>query len=737
MLRLVSLWFCLWPLFSTVAGAMNQTGESRTHGQADADTTAPGELFLIADSLTARYAGGEPRPSDASSTPRSLTGQLSYERTLVPLHHAGGNVYQSVLDDPALLAAIRHLKGNPDWSPFQPGRAGGRPYDYHYTRDGIAPASQAVHLSLERPLTPTRQAAYRLTARYTGHWGPFPNQHTTRLDGLVQVSARLSPTQTATVRLLGLDNGWYLNRGNTVYTDRARYALEDLNRWRARIGGVELALNDQPTASFAYTAAIRLLSTRWASDPPEAPAPLPAAVPAEPPFLDGMFPAVMTPRFAASRSTQTLSVGTEVSLQANAVHRIMAGVEARFHRLGQTQRWVPSPNPQDAEGFNLWIRPYEYSLSFDDRLRFGALVMTIGLRYDVYSPAGAAWRDVYRTLGDDRVVQDEIRRLFLVVGNDSAGARLVSPHIRASYPVGRSTAHFAFSVSARSPSVETLYAGSDLQTSSYADRSMTDLRPQRLTTIEGGIGHSRGTYTIDLTGFYRDSERFLPVFGPEVLPQTLSNYPGYWGRVNAGLHGQRGVEVTLIRRAAPVGASNVRLSGRVSYLSLLNLGPLYDTDRPVQPDRPMTLGDLTTFGRRLNDFWDRRHRVAVVAVLRFPFGVSATATGHFQSGARYRAPDLAQPGQLVLPDQQARVGAGPWGRWADARVDAPLPKARSLPAATFFVEVRNLTNALTINAVPDPRWFEATGQPDNRLVNQSQWVYGPARSIWSGIGVRW
>lgn len=730
----------VWPLVSSVAGEISQTGEARTggpSGQATTDTTAAGEMFLVVDSLAAQYAGGEEQPSEARPAGRGLSGQVSYERTLVPLHHAGGNAYQSILDAPSLLDTIRRLKRNPEWHPFRPGRSGTRPYDSHYDRDGATTASHVVRGSIERALTPSRQVAALLAARYTDVWGPFPNQHTTRLDGLFRFTTRLSPTETATMRFLGADQGWYLHRGNTVYTDRARYALEDLNRWRARTGGVELALNGQPAAAFSYAMHIRLLSTRWASDPPDAPAPLPATVPAEPSFLYGVFPVAMTPRFAATRFDRTLSAGAEMAFQANAVHRVITGVEIRLHRLGHTQRWVPSPDPRDADGFDLGINPRDYSVAVDDRLRFGALVMAIGVRYDVYRPGGATWRDVYRTLGDDRAAQSAVRRLLLTAGGDSHGTRLVSPHLVASYPFRRWTVHVAFSVSSRSPSFEQLYAGTDLQTSAYTDRTITDLRPQRLTTLEGGIGKSLGASTLDLTTFYRDSERFLAVFGPEVLPQTLSNYPGYWGRVNAGFQGQGGLEATIIRRSTPVGASKVRLSGRLSYLLLFTLRPLHDTDRPLQPGHPLTPGDLTTFGRRLNDFWNRRHWAAIAANLRLPSGLAVTATGHLQSGARYRAPDLGQPGRRILPDQSARTGTGPWLRRLDARVDIPLPWMRSLSAATLFVEARNLTNTEIVHEIPDPRWFEATGQPDNPLLNQVQWAYGPARAIWSGIGLRW
>ncbi|MBM3261876.1 MAG: hypothetical protein FJY97_00360 [candidate division Zixibacteria bacterium] len=48
--------------------------------------------------------------------------------------------------------------------------------------------------------------------------------------------------------------------------------------------------------------------------------------------------------------------------------------------------------------------------------------------------------------------------------------------------------------------------------------------------------------------FYRDVERFLPRFGPDVLPQRVSNYAGVWGRIDGGFRRQRGAEIHLNRR---------------------------------------------------------------------------------------------------------------------------------------------------------------------------------------------
>lgn len=716
----------------SVAQEVNQS--PAVQSAADSTTTEHGDILLMADSLAARYAGREELQEARAAAARNVTGFLRYERTLVPLNHAGPNVFQSVVDDPRLLNAIRRLKGNREWEPFQPGQTRTVPYDYHYGQDGTTRLSQHMRGSFERALTPARRVGYRLDTGYREEWGPFPNQRTARLDGLLRLSARVSRTHQATVKLLGLDNGWHVKRGNTVYTDRARYMLEGLNTWRARTGGLEVLMGGQPTRSLSYQAHVRALSAQWASDPSDSSSLSSPGFPLPPLFLDGLFPITVTPVFAAHRSTRTLSFGVDLTLQPNQVHTLTAGADVTVQRLSQEQRWRPSVLPDQ---FDLRVQPRYYAVTVGDRFRFWALAMGLSLRYEVYDPGKAVWRDVYRTLVDERAVQDAVRQLLLAAGGDSKGTQLLSPAISVVFPYRSLTTHATFSVASHPPSFEELYAAPEQSTSPYADRSITALRPQRVTTLEGGISLSRRAYTLDVTAFYRDAERYTPVFGPEVLPQTASNYPGYWGRINAGLHQQRGMEVILIHPSLPVGKAGVRLSGRLSYLYLFNLGRVRETDYPLGPGDPLTLGDFTTFDRQVNDFWNRRHWVATVVTLRFRTGVTITTVGHLHSGTPYRAPRAADVGRVVRPDEPIQIKFGPWTRRIDARVDVPLPFRSLFPATTVFCEIRNLANDQNLDVIPDPRWFENTGQPDNPVLNQSQGVYARARAIWAGVEVRW
>lgn len=725
--------FCSLLALVILACGFLKTCMAQEATQADTVTTSgQGEMLLMADSLTARYAGLD-RVSAPRVTGSRVTGHLSYTRTLIPLSHTGSNIFQPLLDDPRIRNTIRLLKDDTEWDPFIPGQSATTPRIYHYDQDGATRNSHMVRGTVARRLDADVRVGYSVDARYGETWGPFPNQRTTRMESLFRVSYRMSQAHQTTVNLLGMDNGWHIRRGNTVYADRARYILEDLNQWRSRTGGAEIVVSGLVSPALSYRAYMRVLSSQWASDPPD-PARITSPVtPAPSAFLDGLFPATMTSVFSAHRSYRTFSLGTQVTLQANTTHQVTFGVETALHRLAQRQFWRTSGS---TDQYNLNIRPHEYAFSIRDRFRFGSIVMGLGLRYDVYDPGNALWRDVYLTLGDDRASEDAIRQLLLSTGGKAETTHLLSPHISLSYPSGAWSAHMTFSVSPRYPSFEDLYADTDRSTTPYADRTITALRPRRLTTLEGGVGINRGTYTIDVTAFYRDSERYVPLFGPEVLPQTLSNYAGYWGQVNRGFRRQSGIETSIIRRLAPLGVSKTEASARFSYLYLKDLGPVRNSDRALQPGNPLTPGDFTTFDRRLNEFWDRRHWFSAIASLRFPSGIVVSTVGYLKSGVPYRSPTATAVGQTVRPEQVLPVHFGPWGRRLDTRIDMPLPLGESFPSTILFFEVRNLMDESIVENIADPRSFEATGEPDN-LLDQRQWVYGPARAIWTGLGFRW
>ena len=441
----------------------------------------------------------------------------------------------------------------------------------------------------------------------------------------------------------------------------------------------------------------------------------------------------MTSLFAEGRSFRSTAISAEATLRRWNSHEITLGLEGAVSRVTRRQLWRPLQTPYV---YDLAVNPREYAGYLIDRLRFGDTTMSFGLRSDLHDPGGAVWGDVYHTFGDSRVVQEYLRQLMIQGGGDSKGVRLISPYFSVSYPHKRFTMDLTFGTSYRYLTLEDLSVRSTPNAGPFTDGSTASLRPLRTTTLETGIGTTVKGMLVHVTAFYRDTERSAPAFGPDVLPQTLSNFSGYWGPIDAGLRRQSGMTASLIIPTKRLRRTR-NLNGRLSYLWLRNTGSAPSTDYPLQPGSDLQPGDFTTFDPRVRFFWNRQHYLSSVVSLRVPSGLTATAVVHLKSGTPYQRSINTNAG-TGSSGQAAVTRFGPWNGTVDGRVDLPFHlKAHMRPVLTLNIEVRNLLNRANINNIPDPRWYETTGQPDNPILDQRQWSFGPARSLWAGLGFGW
>ena len=698
-------------------------------------------LFLVADSLNAQYAGRDGLEINGPPV-QGIRGRLQFGRSLTPLNHFGDNIYKPVIETPELINAIRQLKSDGTWSPYTPGQIGSDTYDYHYNQDGGEKTSSYARVYLEYPLNANRRTGIKLNGQFEDDWGPFPNQRTSNLAGLGQFTFQMTPSYLLSLSILGRDNGWHTNKGNKVFTDRARYMLEKLNSWRARTGGVEITLANTSPSSTSYRIFGRFLMRQWASDPPDTNQlrnptpgdtlpqiqPLPVGLISESDaYVNGVYPVVNTAISATQRSIRSIEVGAEVNIKVGGTNRLILGIETQFRRQNHYQHWQTATLLDRSD---VTIHPGELSFYFSNQFRFWALMMGLGLRYDLYNPGEASWADVYQTAVDSRVIRESGRQLLITTGGFSKTTHLLNPHFSLAYPSGIFTAHFNFSITSRSTPLAAYFNPGN--GSPFSDQTIPTLLPRRKTSMETGIGLNKPDYTMDFTFFYRDTERYEPLFGPDILPQSVSNYASSWGRIDPGLQKQKGIEAVYVRRSKPIRRSGIRFSGGLSYMYLFDIGDIRRRDLPIRPQAPILPGDLTTFDGETNTYWNRRHWLAVSSSIRLKSGTTLTTIGQFQSGVPYSGTNQGVSGTL---NQVVRFG--PWLRKIDARIDVPIRFGKKTRALLFFIEGRNITNHRIIEAITDPGTFGNSGQPDNNTVAQQQWVYGPARSVWTGFGFNW
>ena len=730
-------------LFSVLwVGTMSSSTAQPSRGPVDTLSTPESDFLLSSDSLSVRFIG-----KDEAVEPPSTQGyeaSLQFGWSLAPLRHFGPNVFQPVTDNPFLKATIRQLKGDAHWEPLTPGLFLSNAYNYHYGTDGANKRSSFGQFRFERPLRREDRWGFRLVSRYDGQVGPFPNQQTTRLDGLLTIFYRLTPQFTVQLGVLGKDNGWYLNKGNQVYTDRARYMLEQLNTWRSRSRGVEIQSTKKWTGGAELTLFGRYISQDWASDPPDPsrlliPAngdtlpDVPSSVLLESQrFLNGVYPVVSTVVQAAERRFRSFEAGGDLSLALSSWNNLTIGLSAGLDQLSHLNHWQTLTL---VDRYQAEISPKQFSVHFSDRIRWWKAVMATGLRYEYYDPGTTQWTQLYQTYTDDRVGSEALQPFLLASGGGIAPFHLLNPRFGLTLPLENYSAHLLFSIVSRTYTLEDRYRA--ITATPYTDRSVTSLQPGRTWTLESGIQLARRSVTLDLTAFYRDTERYLPLFGPDVLPQTVSSYASTWGRVDRGLQRQKGFELSLFRPSVQLRRGALRVSGRLSYLHLFDTAKPIRRDLPVTPTEPITPSNLTAFDTRLNAFWNRKHLIALFGTMRFRSGLTLTGMAHVQSGVPYRPLNPSFAGQVVPRDQAEPVAHGPWMRRIDGRIDFPLLFGRRRSGIVLFVEGRNLTNEESVDAVTDPAGFAQSHIPDNATISQPQRAYGTARSFWLGLEIKW
>lgn len=723
-------------------GAVPPITDHAFSGPKDSVSRSDGDLLMSADSLSFRFIGQD----EVAETPAAQGYEASLQMgwSLAPLRHYGPNVFQPTTDNPFLKATIRQLKGDTHWEPLTPGIFLSNAYNYHYDQDGANKRSSFGQFRFERPLTRQNRIGFRFDSRYEGQIGPFPNQQTTHLDGLLTLSYRVNPLHTLQVRLLGMDTGWYLNKGNQVYTDRARYMLEQLNTWRSRSSGIELLSTKTWSNGAELTLFGRYLSQDWASDPPDPsrlvnPAngdhlpdvPLGALLESQR-FVNGIYPVVTTVVQAEKRHFRSFGAGGDLSLDLRSWNNLSVGLAAEMDELSHMNHWQTLSL---VDRYEDKIAPKRLSVHFADRIRWWKVVMAGGLRYEYYDPGTNRWTQLYQTYADDRVGSAALQQLLLTSGGVVAPFHLLNPRFGVTLPLKNYNAHLLFSVVSRTVTLEDRYGPTTA--TPYTDRSVTSLQPGRVWTLESGVQMVRRNVTLDATAFYRDTERNLPFFGPDILPQTVSTYASSWGRVDRGLQRQSGLELSLFRPSVQLRHGTLRVSGRLSYLRLFDTGYPLRWDLPVTPSEPIVPSDLTAFDTRINDFWNRKHLVALTGTARFRSGLTLTGVAHIQSGVPYRSQEPSLVGQVVPYGQAERVAHGPWMRRMDGRVDFPLLFGRRRSGFVLFIEGRNLTNEESVDAVTDAAAFAQNHIPDNTTISQQQRVYGTARSFWMGLEMRW
>lgn len=183
----------------------------------------------------------------------------------------------------------------------------------------------------------------------------------------------------------------------------------------------------------------------------------------------------------------TLGLKGEMLWQANSYNEVKAGFELRQHRLNRF--YISTPYYDDHILDNYKRKPREAAAFIQDKINFSSIILSAGLRFDLFDPNAGFWPnpyDVYYNRTDQY--------------KEAKVHTQLSPRLGISYPVSDKTVfHFGYGHYFQRPEYQYMYKS---MTNLDYDKNMImalrtgngrfgnpDLNPEKTVTYEFGLSH--------------------------------------------------------------------------------------------------------------------------------------------------------------------------------------------------------------------------------------------------------
>jgi hypothetical protein len=417
------------------------------------------------------------------------------------------------------------------------------------------------------------------------------------------------------------------------------------------------------------------------------------------------------------RKLNTTTAKIDLTSQVSYNHQVKAGVSYNYRTLDLKNQYgffSGSSRSYTTEYYH--VHPYDISAYASDRMEYAGLIINGGLRFDLWAPNASEFADYFKPYKYDSTYIPEdgtyYKYLSALRNTDKIKPRtFLSPRLAVSHPVSdNASIYFSFAKIQQNQPLSVIYADyNDIANLSNATISLVDRDPTISTKYEvGGQWAFLDNVSMDINAYYNNIQNYQTVsYGVTALSGAPSVTYYYF---NAGYANARGVEMTLNLFPSKL-ADFVTVSGRLTYT--------YSFVR-VSGVVPSTIGNfnITSFavsatdsskwkyryGLPVNDYdnytrvevpvlsnnsaltggYDRTHRVNYTMFFRFPYSISLTSIGLFQSGFKY-TPKFNDPRKQGLDIKEA-----PW----NTQVDLRLEKAFSFGNFRFaaYVDVKNVFN---------------------------------------------
>lgn len=421
-------------------------------------------------------------------------------------------------------------------------------------------------------------------------------------------------------------------------------------------------------------------------------------------------------------TNSNITLKGDITSQVTNNHQLRAGFQARMHNLDRTLRAgyiggvFPAYKNYVEEVWN--VKPKEFSLYALDKMEYAGLIINLGVRLDGFDLAAADYANWFGPFQDATDAGGGPARIP-IRGDNLKMKIFFSPRIGVSHPISdRAAMYFSFSRQQQPQPLSRLFANyNDFGNPSLPVVVQVGQEPIRTTNYDLGLQWSFAEgYGVDMNAYFRDIENYSAI-GFGVSPRAP------WRQFNLttafGYADSRGVELTLRKNLAPVFENFLSVGGRITYAysyikQSVFAGGNQTTFSTVGGDSAkyggqLPFGDLKNFNTieqnvrggnsSLTGGYDRPHRVTYTLFMRFPYDLTVSSVGRFESGFYY---------PLTLGDPRAReLGVGPWNKQVDLRVEKLFTLGPS--RISVYLDVLNVFNTQNVLAY------------DNSNVGQISW----------------
>lgn len=434
-----------------------------------------------------------------------------------------------------------------------------------------------------------------------------------------------------------------------------------------------------------------------------------------------------------NRTMNTLTAKLDLTSQVTFNHQLKAGVSYNYRDIDVKHQYgFYSGTERNYTTEYYRVYPYDFNAYISDRMEYAGLIINLGLRFDLFNPNANDFADYFNPYKPDSFYIPQSGEYYDFLAAKRSSEKLdpqtfLSPRLAVSHPVSdNATVYFSFAKMQQNQPYSIIYGDyNNINNLSNAIVNVPGRNSNISTKYElGGQWAFLDNVTLDVNAYYNNIQNYQsPQFSVTTgLSPSLCIYI-----FNAGYANTRGVEATLNLYSTKV-ADFVTVSGRLNYtysfirvsqLASATVGNFNKTGfvkaDTIKYGKTLPFDDYETYNRvevpvlsnvsALTGGFDRTHRINYTMFLRFPYDISFTSIGLFQSGFKY-TPQFNDPRKQGLDIKEA-----PWNTQVDIRLEKAFYIGSKFRVAAY-VDVKNIFDSDNLLAYDNSNTYSDSWEKD-------------------------